>query len=417
MAKRQFNPKSFFRKLRPDIQSKLAGQLNLLDAMEEEPPEGEPPQDRMYFAWTRVSDDIHKASDRDLRRINDLCCDKGRFYVDRALEAHLASHPTLLEQVREMSHYDAAATLFLECSANFDKAYGDFFIDDLTFRVKRQAKDERPIAIEAGKKQLVKARVEEFFVEKRQGQRQCQVEDHEDAERYALFVFHEHRVKYEDRFERGQLVSEMRQPVGLGLLVYYKETGVLTIDVRTQALRERLIEVFGKIYFRDARHFDDPFADEFDLSPLCDRDRRYEGRALDGIGSVGITEITFEHPDNDVGKLTLKCPHGHVAALDALKIPLDAATFQGVKIEIRPDGVHRKRKRTINITLPDRWNLNDTPPDRVLARYVETWGFSKKVVPHDDASAGAMDDVDRIGEMFRDRLANRYAGQGAGLAH
>ncbi len=79
--------------------------------------------------------------------------------------------------------------------------------------------------------------------------------------------------------------------------------------------------------------------------------------------------------------------------------------------------MHRKRKRTITITLPDRWNLNDTPPDRVLSRYVEAWGFSKKVVPHDNASAGAMDDVDRIGEMFRDRLANRYAGQGAGLAH
>ena len=417
MQKRMFNPRSFFRKLRPEIKKRLLGQLTLLPLMEKHKSDDDPEQDRSYFAWARVPEKLRKASDRDLVRINDMACEKGRFYLDPVVLTVYADQPELLEQAQDMTNHDLAATVFIEDQAAFERAYAEFAIDDHTYRMKRQGKDDSMPVVKPKFKDSIRHRIELFYKEAGKGRRRCQVEDYEDDERLAVLVHHERRATYKEEFdEEGKLVSAERKPVSMAMAVYHKHIHILMVSVREKALRDEMIGLMGEFYFADRRHFDDPYAREFDLSVLADPNLKFPFKASDGIGAVSVSEITFQHPSADLGLLTVQCPHGIHAALRALNTSPDSVTFEGVRILVQPDGYHWKYQRTIVIKLPDWWNLNYTPRDRLLAAYVDKWGLFAKIEEKDDAEE-AVADVEELGELFRTRVANRLRGNGSRLAH
>ena len=408
MQKRMFSPRSFFRKLRPEIRERLLGQLSLLTLMEGKQHDDDPKQDRTFFAWSRVPEENRKASDRELVRINDMSCVKGRFYLDPAAQALWANQPELLEQSQDMTNYDLAATIFIEDRAAFERAYQEFNIDDFTFRVKRRAKNDAMPKVESEFKERIRRRIELFYKQSGKGNRRCQVEDFESDDRFGLFVHHEHRVKYVDEFDDdGTLVSTERKPVNMAMAVYHKHIHILMVSVRERVLRDEIIGLMGEFYFGDRHHFEDPYAREFDLSILADPNLKFASKASDGIGAVTISEVTVQPTSADLGITTVQCPNGLHAALRALNLSPDSVSFERVKLIVHPDGHNWKRKRTIAIKLPDWWNLADTPRDRMLAGHVEKWGFFAKVGEDSDAEE-AVADAEEFGELFRSRVTTRY---------
>jgi len=204
-------------------------------------------------------------------------------------------------------------------------------------------------------------------------------------------------------------VSEERRPVEEATAVFNKHSHILMVKARARALRDEVISLMGELYFGDATFFEDPYAREFDLSVLNAPTFAPIFSPGDGISAVTVGEVTFQHPSADVGQVTVRCPHGHIHALAALGMPLDSVTFEAVKLVIHPDGRNWKHRRTIILRLPDHWNLADTPRDRVLAGYVEKWGFFAQGDDHGD-DADDLDDAPGLGELFHARVAARYRG-------
>ena len=231
MHKMEFDPKRFLRRLRPEIKERLLGQLTLLDLMNKNRCEEDPEPDRDYFAWMRIPEDRRKTSSRDLARINDMCSDKARFYLMQEAHVLWRSKPDLLQEATEMPTCDLAATLFLESEINFKRAWSEFYIDDFAFRIKRKGKDDSQPKVSAGTKDRLQRRIQLFYKAGGEGHRHCKVEDHDDENRFAIFLYHEHRVRYREKFdENGILLSEEDKPVEQAMAVYYKHTHVVTVN-------------------------------------------------------------------------------------------------------------------------------------------------------------------------------------------
>lgn len=416
MHKMEFDPKRFLRRLRPEIKERLLGQLTLLDLMNKNRCEEDPEPDRDYFAWMRIPEDRRKTSSRDLARINDMCSDKARFYLMQEAHVLWRSKPDLLQEATEMPTCDLAATLFLESEISFKRAWSEFYIDDFAFRVKRKGKDDRQPKVSAGTKERLQRRIQLFYKAGGEGHRNCKVEDHDDENRFAIFLYHEHRVRYREKFdENGILLSEEDKPVEQAMAVYYKHTHVLMVKVRQKKLRAELITLMGELYFDDPYFFDHALAREFDLSPLADPKFDFPFRPADGISSVSVEGFSFWHPDARLGLLKdVPCPQGHVAALAALGLTQDQVDYYGVKIKFAPDGRIHRYNRTACISLPDRINLGDTPRDRLLTKYLDEWGFF--ATETDDADAEAVEDAAQLGELFGTRVGTRYRGDSPPVA-
>ena len=419
MSKREFNPKSFFRKFRPDIRDHLLGQLNLLSVLEKKKLEGDPEDDAVFFAWTRADSEQRHIADREFMRINDLACDNARPYLNEVAARLWHDKPKLRDEALDMANQDLAALIFLESKTDFEAVYADFFIDDFSFRVMRQAKEARPVALTPEKKAQFEDALVRYYRGTLEGNRQVQIEDHNDETRFALFVYHEDRLRYKDRFGKdGRLVSAPDRPVENAMIVYYPSNGLLTVKAHNKKLRDHLISLIGEIYFADSEFFEGAYRREFDLSSLTDPDFGFSYRASDGISGVRVVEVAFSHPDHRVGLVTAHCLTGHQEALRALRIAPDSVEFCGVRIEVLPDGRVYKRKRTVVIQKPDRWNLKETPRDRILAKYVEEWGFIKKETTDErERVADLMDDAERLQESLRARVAARYTRPNPDMAH
>lgn len=419
MSQREFNPRTFFRRFQPEIRNRLLGQLDLLDQIKANESREDPEPDRVFFAWARASEALRNVSDRELRRINDLACDNARFYLNQKAADLWSGEPELLKQALDMTNQDLAATIFLESHSAFEAVYGEFTLDDFSFRVKRQGKRPQEVEPTPEKKALFKQGLVDFFHDNKDGDRKVQVEDHLDDIRFGLFIYHEDRLRYEDGFDdKARLVSRTRRPVGQAMAVYYPKSGLLMVKARALKLRDQLIRLIGQVYFDDVEFFATLHVHEFDLTPLNDPDFDMPFNAGDGIGAVRIVELSLAALNANVGPSTFACPNGPKAALHSLGLPLDMVVFNGVKIRVEPDGKKNTRQRTIAIELPDRWNLKDTPRDRKLAEYVDRWGLMKK--EGDDEGKPVedlVDDAERLGESLRARVAARYQGQNTDMAH
>src|SRR5512132_2190678 len=90
------------------------------------------------------------------------------------------------------------------------------------------------------------------------GGAKCQVEDFEGEDKFAIFIYHEDEVTPRDTFDDdGIVVSDWIRPVVRIAAVYYPETCTLLVKAPRKTEREKLRDLFAKIFVGNQSFFED----------------------------------------------------------------------------------------------------------------------------------------------------------------
>jgi len=378
MAKREWNPKSFFRHLTPDALAVLLEWASVELALDGEGPVGE----QVYRAWKALPDAEREAIETKLLPVNDLCGTHSRPYLDRLAQqvwTNGSSH--IIEDSKNWSAQDLAVRLFIADEARFLEAHQAHALDMMEHLTEFHGRYPVTLTPTPEAKTAMKAAMASHFRETAFGAR-CQVEDFANDEKFALFIFHEDEVAPFDRFnEQGVVEPDWQRPVVRLAAVFQYETSTLLVKAPRVSEREKLRDLFAQLFIGDADYFEDTTkSPKFCFDPLRDDDFEFPVRGFDKIEDVSIVRVVAKPASRDVKRVTVEMKpgftvHGVRGLLDEHGVNLASDAIHGVRLQFVFEGKGRSKYRTVSLFNPNSSNLNDTDRDRVIRRYLKEWGI------------------------------------------
>lgn len=378
MAKREWNPKSFFRHLTPDALAVLLEWASVELALDGEGPVGE----QVYRAWKALPDAEREAIETKLLPVNDLCGTHSRPYLDRLAQqvwTNGSSH--LIEDSKNWSAQDLAVRLFIADEARFLEAHQAHALDMMEHLTEFHGRYPVTLTATPEAKTAMKAAMASHFRETAFGAR-CQVEDFANDEKFALFIFHEDEVAPFDRFnEQGVVEPDWQRPVVRLAAVFQYETSTLLVKAPRVSEREKLRDLFAQLFIGDADYFEDTTkSPKFCFDPLRDDDFEFPVRGFDKIEDVSIVRVVAKPASRDVKRVTVEMKPGFTVLgvrglLDEHGVNLASDAIHGVRLQFVFEGKGRSKYRTVSLFNPNSSNLNDTDRDRVIRRYLKEWGI------------------------------------------
>ena len=380
MHHREWNPKTFFRKVSPSVIALYeAGRKIILITGSGEAAD----PNQVYLAWKAMPDGQRREIETDLLPVNDMCSTHARPYLDLAAgivwsnsgDAHL------IEESRDWSVNDLAMRLFLHAPDEFHRAHQSYAVDMLDHF--REYRGKYPITVKASPE--AKARIRQAMAEHfRQhcGGARCEVEDFDGDDKFAVFIRHENEVTPLDQFGINDTVA----PVWMRLVsriaaVFYPETCTLLVKAPRKPERDRLRDLWAEIFVGDTDYFEDlTKMPKYNFAPLFDPGFNFPTHPADGLGRPCMTRAAMRTGHADVRRLTIDLapnlrPDDVRRVFADHRIPADGSLADGVRIQFEfGDAKGRARFRTVSLYNPNSTNLRDTKRDRIIRRYLKESG-------------------------------------------
>lgn len=385
MQHREWNPKTFFKKVSPEVMALFEEKHGLALTRDPEQPKHE----QTYRAWTALPEVRRQKIEVELLVVNDLCSSHARPYLEKL--ARVLFEESVLAKTGDWSVYDLAMRLFIESPQDVIRCHQQYAVDMMDHFKEYRGKHPADVKASAHAKEEMKKRMAEHFRQHAGGAR-CQVEDFESADKFALFIYHEGEVTPYDRFdEKGVVVPIWQRPVVRIAAVYYPESCTLLVKAPRLPERERLRDLFAEIFVGEPDYFEDlSCSPKSNFAPLEDEQFSFPTDPRDGVEEVSVTRVTMRPPHASLKRLSVDLVPGltmlgvHEALL-AHGTVLPGATVDGVRLQFKfAEGTGRARLRTVSLFNPGSTNLRDTGRDRIIRHYLKEWGID------DSANALAM---------------------------
>ncbi|MDP1826619.1 MAG: hypothetical protein Q8L48_25335 [Archangium sp.] len=376
MALREWSPKSYFRNLTPPT----LAVLRTWAKAELKPIGSGKPWEQTYRAWKALPETARMKLETALLPVNDLCVPDARPRLEE-LAATVWATSAMVEQCRSWSSQDLATRLFVAAPAAFANLHQSYVVDSMEHLKEYAGRYAATPCANARSKAALKDALMAHLRETAFGPR-CHIEDFANAEKFALFVFHEDEVVASDRFTHDDEIEPAweRDVVRLAA-VFHFESNVLMVKAARKEEREKLRDLFAQFIVGDAGYFQDAkLTPRFSFDPL--RDREFGFPVLPGSRVVGacVQKVVVRPQVPDVKRLVVEfrqavaVPEVH-EALQAHGVDADRDTIEGVHLRFNFEGSGRSRSRTVSLFNPNSSNLRDTPRDRVIRRHLKVWGF------------------------------------------
>jgi len=245
MAHREWNPKSFFRHLTPEVLDQLLQWSEFELELDGEGPLWE----QIYRAWTALPAEGRKKKETALLPVNDMCSPHARPYLEaQAVKSWTDGNAHLIEESRTWTVHDLAVRLFLTDNEGFKAAYKTYAVDMMQHFTEYRGQYAFSPVLAADTKARVRAEMVAYLKETPYGTR-CKVEDYPGAEKVALFVFHEDEETPFDRFKSDdQIEPDWQRPVIQLAAVFHIETH--TVPVTTSMSLRPAPDFIGRMVFR-----------------------------------------------------------------------------------------------------------------------------------------------------------------------
>jgi len=374
---REWNPKSFFRSLTPEVITLFAQQSGLAVPAVGPKALGL----RLYTAWKALPDAQRLRIEEALLPVNEMCSPHARPYLESAAQKLWTNgHSHFVMESRNWSAQDFALRLYLDNQNAFYAAYQDYSVDVMEHGKEYRGRVPTRIVPSAASKERIQAALQRHFDETAYGAR-CQVEDHANSEKFALFVYFEDEVTPLERFSEEGLSTVWQRPVLTMAAVFHFDSATLQVKASRKAEREKLRDLFAEILIGVADYFVDASrSPRYSFEPLRRPSFEFTTNPADRIQAVSLVKVTARPASFLVRRVIveltpgLAMPQVHAALADH---GLDAEndTIDGIHLRFTFDGGGRSRTRTISLFNPNSSNLRDTARDRLIRSYLQHWGI------------------------------------------
>ncbi|QRK08533.1 hypothetical protein JQX13_53045 [Archangium violaceum] len=379
---REWNPKSFFRHLTPEVVTLFTGSSGVNLMVNDKGPPG----DQLYRAWKALPEDQQRRLETELLPVNDMCSTHARPYLENTARAVWTNgKANLVEESRAWTTQDLALRLFIDSRRSFFDAYKNYTVDSMEHGTEYRGRRHVALEPSSTSKQQMREAMQQHFRETALGAR-CQIEDYANKEKFALFVYYEDEVTPMDRFNtEGVVAPEWQRPVLRIAAVFHFETATLQVKAARKVEREKLRDLFAKIFVGEPDYFEDTSKNpKFCFDPLRSPNFDFPTRLADKIEDVCVVKIVARPQHDDVRRISIQLKPGLSVketheALDGYGIDLTNDVVEGVQLRFQFEGSGRSKWRTVSLFNPGSSNLRDTDRDRVIRRYLKEWGIDATV--------------------------------------
>jgi len=379
---REWNPKSFFRHLTPGVIDLFAKSVGVALDVAGKKDAGA----QLYATWKALPPERQQKLETELLPVNDMCSPHARPYLEdvaRATWTH--GKAALLEDAKGWSAQDLALRLYLDDRRAFFEAYKDYTVDSMAHGKEYRGRAATKLEASPLKKQRLEQELRRYFRDTAFGAR-CQVEDHVNDDKLAVFVFHEDEVTPLERFnDEGAVTTDWQRPVLKMAAVFHFESATLQVKATRKLEREKLRDLFAQTYVGDLQFFEDASrTPKFSFEPLRQESFRFPVQPSDRIDRVSIVKVVARPAGAHVRRVIVELQRGlnmhdvHLA-LDDHGVDVANDTIDGVQLCFEFAGSGRSRNRTVSVFNPNSTNLHDTPRDRVIRHYLRQWGIDATV--------------------------------------
>ncbi len=317
-------------------------------------------------------DKINRLPDEEkefLELVNDIANEKGMPHLIKSCKKHEVDF-----DYKNFAPINLAVRLYFYDKKAFYFAYNLLNIDAIEnysdYKGKQKKKPDNSF-INSFQKDL-----EKYLMEQAKG-KETFVDVYDYENKIVYLINYGDYVKRYKVLENGRIKHFDKRPVKQITIIYYPNTAKLRIHAPTGNIKLQVIELFSKHLFDDSEFFiNKDKINFFDLKKVFELDE--DNLQLDPmeIKSIKITEMGAYENSKQLEKVRFNSP-------DVLKQAKNRGeSFKllepfFIKLTFRLNGFGRGNRRTIEITAPNRSNINDSQKDELIRKYLIKWGIAK----------------------------------------
>lgn len=369
---RAWNPKTFFRHVRPDVLRLLLQAPDVRLSLDGSGSVAE----QAYRAWKQSSGAHRRRLDATLQRLARLGTTHARPFLDE-LARDLWGEAALRES-RAWSAQDLAVCLSLADEPAFEKLAESYAIESWETVYEYRAFHEPRLHCPPLARHHVAQRMQSSFEATPYGPR-CYVEDFLGADRLVVTVFHDGELQPVDELRGNELVARWVRPLGRVSAMYFAETKTLFVRAARRLEAERLRDAVIAVYFDGASGFVDPIAHpRFCFEALLDPDRELSTKGEHEIDRVSLIQVVATRPHRATSGITIDL-RPSLSLWEARTVlashGIEAPDVIGVRLLFAFSGHGRARLRTVHLRNPNTSNFDGTARDCLLRRVLQNWGL------------------------------------------
>ncbi len=281
--------------------------------------------------------------------------------------------------------YNQAFHCYLKHPKIFEEAATLYWIEELRSKKERTGLRSKTAKEVMERKGALAEALREYFITHDGRGTHCQIDVHSFQGRVCFVAYPEDYAKSDFHYEGEQLRRASRRPCFEVVFIYYPNTGRLELWAKGGKDREKeLLDIFNHQVLEDKNPLD-PSQKVYDLNRLFDENLVLAPQLEDQIEDIRVKQMRFDFKFGGRQRITLEMDQeGGLKPMQELmkKKGISAEYFNitQARIHIKFPGKGKKGSVTLQITAPDKCNLNSSPLHLKAEKYLKLWNLENTPV-------------------------------------
>lgn len=310
--------------------------------------------------------------------VNEMAVESGilsLIQIGRAQGADIAS------EIQDVENpYNQAMHCYLKHPEVFEETSLLHWVEELRSKKERTGLKIKTANEVMSRKDTLAEALRQYFIAQDGRGTHCEIDAHAFQGRVCFVAYPEDYAKTDLHYEGEQLKRASRRPCFEVVFIYYPDAGRLELWAKGGKDREKdLLDIFNHQVLGDERPLD-PSQKVYDLNRLFDENLILAGRLEDQVEDIRVKQLRFDYKFGGRQRITLEMDQeGGLKPMQELMKKKGAnAEYYNItqaRISMKFPGKGKKGSITIQITAPDKSNLNSSPLHQKAEKYLKHWNL------------------------------------------
>lgn len=315
------------------------------------------------------------------QEINEIALESG---VLSLLQVARDSGVDLAGEISQIENeHNKALHCFLKHPEIFDNAATLHWVDELRSKKERVGLKIRTAEETTNRKDALAEALRHYFIACDGRGQHCHVDTYAFPNRVCLIAYPEDYAQSDIHYEGDQLKRASRRPCFEVVYIYFTDVGRLELFAKGGKDREQeLMDIFNRVVLEDDKPLA-PLQKVYDLNKLFDENLELTTELDDQIEDVRVKQLRFDFKFGGQ-RITLEMNKdgGLKPMQELMKHKGMTAQYYNItqaRIYLKFQGKGRKGSVTMQITSPDKCNLNDSALHLKAKKYLTLWGLEAPI--------------------------------------
>jgi hypothetical protein len=296
-------------------------------------------------------------------------------------------HPAVHKKIESHNAYNQALILYMENTELFRKVSAIAYISDKKIKAERKRLKKIPMDQVVERRPYLSVEIRNYLVKNEARGKNCHVDVYQDAEKVYFIAYPEDYVRPDLHYDGDQLIRSTKKPSFEIVFIYYPNEGKVELSCKGGKKRQiALFNIFNQTVLQDSRPILD-YQTLYNLDKVLDNNFELITKLEDEIETVQVKKIRLTDRHNKNRQIYLQIEGKGIKPIqeEAQHRNVDLKTFTVTQVSfgLKFPGKGRRGSVTMELTAPDRCNLNESDLHKRAKHYISYWGLDYQATTQD----------------------------------